>query len=67
MTEDYKQVLADLKSGLTRINNVLGDPTVQNIHKRALINKHIQEARIEFFKMGYNFRNRELNSQQKLP
>jgi len=66
MTKDYKQVLADLKSGLTKINNVLKDRRVKHLHEKALANKDIQEARIEFFKMGYNFHKREINAQEKL-
>ncbi len=65
MTKDYKQELADLKSGLTAIENKIKNVN-SHLRDRTIKLRDIQEARIDFFKRGYNFRNRELKEQQKL-
>lgn len=66
MSNEFKQYLADLKSGLVQIDNAIKSPKDRRSYERALIAKATQEARIDFFKKGYNFRDKELKDQQKL-
>ena len=67
MKKNFKQEVADLESGLAKLNSILKDP---NTNKRkydgAIINKEIQIARIDFFVKGYNFCKREMEAQEKL-
>ena len=66
MNKKYNEELDDLNSGLIKINDMIKSCSRVKLDRwfRA---KDIQEARIDFFKKGYNFCKRELNSQKKLP
>ena len=66
MNKDYKQHLADLQSGLAQIKKVIKETKDLKKYQKAKLSKDIQEARIEFFKIGYNLRNRELKEQIEL-
>ncbi len=67
MTKNYNEELADLNNGLIAINKIINSSGNTRLKReRAIKSKDIQEARIDFFKRGYNFYKRELNNQQKL-
>lgn len=67
MNKSFRQEIADLESGLNSLRNKSKDPkTLSRNHKRILILVEVQEARIDFFKKGYNFRNRELKEELSL-
>ena len=67
MGKDFKQHITDLESGLATIKRFLTDPkTNTSKRKRALENLEIQQARIEFFKKGYNLCKKEIESQEML-
>ncbi len=66
MKTNYNQHLADLKSGLAKLDNIIKKPETSRQLEKALKLRDVQEARIDFFKRGYNFRNRELREQTKL-
>ena len=65
MSKNYNEELADLNRGPVNINDMIKSCSRVKVDKwfRA---KDIQEARIDFFKRGYNFCKRELNNQKKL-
>lgn len=67
MGKNFKQELADLESGLVSLQNTIKEAKDRRKYNRALILVEVQEARIDFFKKGYNMRNRELKEQQALP
>lgn len=67
MRKNFDQELASLKGGLVQINNVLKTPTTnRRKHERAILNREIQIARIDFFIRGYNLCKKELKPQEKL-
>lgn len=66
MSKDFKQQLQDLQSGLVQIYKIIRESKKRSDYQRAFRNKDIQEARIEFFKIGYNLAKKELKEQTKL-
>lgn len=66
MTKEYLDELNDLKDGLKSILEIINNPKNLIKHTKAISNFHIQQARIDFFKKGYNFRCRELDIQMKI-
>lgn len=60
MKKNYKQELADLQSGLNSLNNIVKESKSRILFNKAKKNIPIQEARIDFFKRGYAFRDKEL-------
>lgn len=66
MGKNFKQALSDLDSGLAQINNKIASSTDRRIFEKALKNKDIQEARIDFFKRGYHLAYKEIHNQEKL-
>lgn len=56
----YKEELADLEAGLKSISNS------KYSYTRIINAKQIQEARIQFFKIGYNLHKREIQAQQMI-
>ena len=66
MSKNFIGELADLERGLDFINKVILNPKNTRLHQKALINKDIQQARIDFFKLGYALRDREIKAQQTL-
>lgn len=67
MKKNFDQEVADLESGLAKLNNILKDPkTSRSKYDSAILNKEIQIARIDFFVKGYNFCKREIKAQEKL-
>ena len=67
MSKNFKQEVADLESGLISLKNKVKIAKDRRHYERCLILIEVQETRIDFFKKGYNFRNRELKEQQALP
>ena len=66
MTKEYNQQKEDLKRGLVQITKAIKNTQNRIELNRAIHSKDIQEARIEFFKIGYNLRNRELKEQRNI-
>jgi len=70
MKKSFTQEVKDLEFGLTQLNKILEGKNNPNItranYDKALTQKQVQEARIEFFKKGYNFCNRELKEQKQI-
>ena len=67
MKKNFDQEVADLKSGLKALENIMKDPQTSRIkYEKAKLNIEIQKARIDFCVRGYNFRNKELNAQKKV-
>lgn len=66
MTKAYEEELKDLNNGLDSLNKAITNPKNCILHSKVLKNRDIQEARIDFFKRGYMFRDREIKAQQTL-
>lgn len=67
MKKDFKQYQRDLQSGLDSINNVIKTTMDRKKYEKAKKNKNVQEARIDFFKRGYNIAYKEIRDQKKIP
>ena len=63
-TKNYKEELEGLEAGLRKLDNM--KPRKYNTYERIRHARDIQEARIQFFKMGYSLRNREIMEQNGL-
>lgn len=63
VSKNYQQELADLESGLNATKRLIAQCADRATYKKALKNKDIQEAQIDFFKRGYHFARREFGSQ----
>lgn len=66
MSKDYEEELRIMQKGLDSINKAIKHSKNHLVYKRIIMNRSIQEVRIEEFKRGYKFRNMELNSQISL-
>jgi len=66
MTKNFKQQLADLRRGLAMINQTIKQTRSRIKYEKAKRVQEIQMARIEFFKLGYALRDKELKAQRKL-
>ncbi len=66
MSKDYEQQQQDLFSGLAQIDKVIMNPKNRVSYLRAVQSREIQLARIQFFKQGYQLRNKEIKEQSKL-
>ena len=63
---NYKQEIANLENGLKSLKNLAKESKDRITSDTAIINIPVQEARIDFFKKGYLFRDKELKEQTKL-
>ncbi len=66
MSKDYEQQLRSLISGLAQIDKVIKNPKSRSLYLRAEKSRDIQLARIQFFKQGYQLRDKEIKGQAKL-
>lgn len=64
--KSFKQELQDLENGLNQLQRIKEDKKTYRDREKIKHNIDIQQARIDFFKRGYNLCKREFGSQQKL-
>ena len=63
MSKDYEQQLRDLISGLAQIDKAINNPKNNISYQRSSQSREIQLARIQFFKQGYQLRDKEIKRQ----
>lgn len=66
MGKNFEDELLGLMRGLKEINNAIHTKKTRLSYSRAIQAREIQEARIEFFKRGYNCKDKEIKQQRHL-
>lgn len=66
MSKNYEAQLLELINGLDEINKIIHNPKTKISYSQAVQSRHIQEARIQFFKLGYKCRDKEVKEQRQL-